>query len=53
MNPYTTSGTDKLLLAEAKVKASITYHDSKMAKLKNTKQISNASTSTGQDAFLN
>ena len=52
MNPYTSSGADKLLLADAKVKASITYHDSKTSIKKNMKQISNASASTGQGAFL-
>ena len=52
MNPYTRGGTAKLLLADAKVKASISYHDSKTSTRKNTKQISNASTATGKEAFL-
>lgn len=52
LSPYNATGTDKLLLADAKVKASITYHDSKTTIKKNMKQISNANSTTTQSAFL-
>ena len=52
LSPCNSTGTDKLLLADAKVKASITYHDNKTSIKKNMKQISNANTTSGQSAFL-
>ena len=51
--PYAPSGTGKLLLADAKVKAPIAYHDSKTPIRKNMKQTSNANNSSGENAFLN